>query len=63
MQSNGGRADNGNRLLSAESISTMHTPAEPGGYAFGWDTDGPAEAPTAHLLLNRRESTQTPMLS
>ena len=46
MQSSGGRAGNGNRLLSAESIATMHTPAEPGGYALGWDTDGPTQDPT-----------------
>ncbi len=41
MQNSGGESTNGEQLLSAAGIETMHTPSEPGGYALGWDTDGP----------------------
>ena len=27
-------------------MTEMHTPSTPGGYALGWDTYGPAAAPT-----------------
>lgn len=46
MQNNGGVAANGKRVVSAKSIEEMHTPSEPGGYALGWDTDGPKKDPT-----------------
>lgn len=46
MQNNGGVAANGARVVSAGSIEEMHAPSEPGGYALGWDTDGPKQGPT-----------------
>ena len=46
MQNSGGETTGGERLLSADGIETMHTPSEPGGYALGWDTDGPTHDPT-----------------
>lgn len=46
MQNNGGVAAKGKRVVSAKSIEEMHTPSEPGGYALGWDTDGPQKDPT-----------------
>lgn len=46
MQNNNGRAANGTRLLSPSGVAELHTSAEPGGYALGWDTDGPAAHPT-----------------
>lgn len=46
MQNSDGRAVDGTRLLSTEGLAIMHSPAEPGGYALGWDTDGPSEDPT-----------------
>ena len=46
MQNSGGETTSGEQLLSAEGIETMHTPSEPGGYALGWDTDGPTDDPT-----------------
>ena len=46
MHNNGGESTDGERLLSAAGIETMHTSSEPGGYALGWDTDGPVDDPT-----------------
>lgn len=46
MQNNGGVEPNGARLVSARGIEEMHAPSEPGGYALGWDTDGPKQGPT-----------------
>ena len=46
VQANGGRTADGTRLVSERSMTEMHTPSAPGGYALGWDTDGPAAAPT-----------------
>lgn len=46
MQNNSGKGANGARIVSARGITEMHTSSEPGGYALGWDTDGPAERPT-----------------
>jgi CubicO group peptidase (beta-lactamase class C family) len=46
MQNSGGETPDGEQLLSAEGIETMHTQSEPGGYALGWDTDGPTDDPT-----------------
>ena len=45
-QGNGGVGTNGARIASAATIARTHTPSEPGGYALGWDTDGPLEHPT-----------------
>ena len=46
IQANGGRTADGTSLVSERSMTEMHTPSAPGGYALGWDTDGPAAAPT-----------------
>ena len=46
VQANGGRTAEGTRLVSERSMTEMHTPSAPSGYALGWDTDGPAAAPT-----------------
>ena len=46
VQANGGRTADGTRLVSERSMTEMHTPSAPGGYALGWDTEGPAAAPT-----------------
>lgn len=45
-QNNGGVGANGARVLSAAGVTQLHTPSEAGGYALGWDTDGPTEHPT-----------------
>ena len=46
VQANGGRAADGTRLVSERSLKEMHAASGPSGYALGWDTDGPAGAPT-----------------
>jgi CubicO group peptidase (beta-lactamase class C family) len=46
LHTNGGRAANGTRLVSERSLKEIHTASGPSGYALGWDTDGPAAAPT-----------------
>ena len=46
VHANGGRTADGARLVSEASMTAMHIPSAPGGYALGWDTDGPATAPT-----------------
>ena len=46
VHGNGGRAADGTRLVSEHSLKEMHTASAPNGYALGWDTDGPAGAPT-----------------
>src|SRR5262249_5116395 len=47
VQTNRGRAADGTRVLSDASLTEQHTPgAHTNGYALGWDTDGPAGAPT-----------------
>ena len=46
VQANSGRTAQGTRLVSERSMTEMHTPSTPGGYALGWDTYGPAAAPT-----------------
>ena len=46
VQANGGRTADGTRLVSERSMTELHTPSAPSGYALGWDTDGPAAAPT-----------------
>ena len=46
VQTNGGRTADGTSLVSERSMTEMQTPRTPGGYALGWDTDGPAAAPT-----------------
>lgn len=48
VQTNYGRAPDGTRLLSAGGLTEMHTSSAVGdvGYALGWDTNGPATAPT-----------------
>jgi CubicO group peptidase (beta-lactamase class C family) len=48
VQANGGRTADEVRLVSERSMTEMHTPSARSGYALGWDTDGPAAAPT-HL--------------
>ena len=42
------RAADGTRLVSGEGMRLLHTPSarQGGGYALGWDTDGPLAAPT-----------------
>lgn len=47
LQSNGGRAANGTRIVSRESVELMHRPQSPGGsdYGFGWYTAESAEGP------------------
>jgi hypothetical protein len=32
--------------VSEHSLTELHTASAPSGYALGWDTDGPADAPT-----------------
>jgi len=48
VNANGGQTADGARLVSREGMRRLHTPSAPqgGGYALGWDTDGPLEAPT-----------------
>lgn len=47
VHSNNGRATDDTRLLTRRSLTEMHTAgAVGGGYALGWDTDGPSAAPT-----------------
>jgi CubicO group peptidase (beta-lactamase class C family) len=46
VQANGGRTADGTSLVSERSMTEMHTPSARSGYALGWDTDGPAAAPT-----------------
>ena len=46
VQTNDGRTADGIRLVSERSMTELHTPSAPNGYALGWDTDGPAAAPT-----------------
>jgi hypothetical protein len=48
VQTNNGRAPDGTRILSGRSLTEMHTASAVGdvGYALGWDTNGPATAPT-----------------
>jgi CubicO group peptidase (beta-lactamase class C family) len=45
VHANGGRTADGTSLVSARSMTEMHTPSPRSGYALGWDTDGPAAAP------------------
>jgi CubicO group peptidase (beta-lactamase class C family) len=49
IHANGGRTADGTRLVSERSMTEMHTPSARSGYALGWDTDGPAAAPTRLL--------------
>jgi hypothetical protein len=46
VHANGGRAADGARVVSEHSLRELHTASAPSGYALGWDTDGPADAPT-----------------
>jgi CubicO group peptidase (beta-lactamase class C family) len=46
VHANGGRTADGTHLVSERSMTELHTPSERSGYALGWDTDGPAAAPT-----------------
>jgi hypothetical protein len=46
VHANGGRAADGTRVVSEHSLTELHTASAPSGYALGWDTDGPASAPT-----------------
>lgn len=46
VQTNHGRAADGTPVLSDHSLTEQHIPgADTHGYALGWDTDGPADAP------------------
>lgn len=46
VQTNQGRAADGTRVVSDRSLAEQHTPgAQTHGYALGWDTDGPLDAP------------------
>jgi hypothetical protein len=47
VHADGGQAANGTRLVSAEGMRLLHTPSAPQvGYALGWATHGPSDAPT-----------------
>ena len=48
VNANGGQSADGTRLVSREGMRLLHTPSarQGGGYALGWDTDGPLAAPT-----------------
>jgi hypothetical protein len=47
VHANGGQAADGSRVVSGRAMQVLHTPSAPKtGYALGWDTDGPTEAPT-----------------
>ena len=46
VHTNGGRAVDGTRLVFERSLKEIHAASAPNGYALGWDTDGPAGAPT-----------------
>jgi EmrB/QacA subfamily drug resistance transporter len=47
VQTNHGRAADGTRVISDRSLTEQHTAGSVGnGYALGWDTDGPVDAPT-----------------
>lgn len=43
MLSRSGVGLDGTQVLSAAGVRALHTPSAPGGYALGWDTDGPPE--------------------
>ena len=47
MQTNHGRAVDGTQVISDRSLTEQHTAGPTAhSYALGWDTDGPAGAPT-----------------
>ena len=46
VQTNPGRASDGTRLLTGRPDREQTASAVDVGYALGWDTDGPAGAPT-----------------
>lgn len=46
LNANGGRTADGVSLVSPSSFAEWHTAQVDNGYALGWDTDGPAAAPT-----------------
>ena len=48
VNTTGGQTADGTRLVSREGMRLLHTPSarQGGGYALGWDTDGPLGAPT-----------------
>ena len=46
VHANDGRAADGARLVSEGGVTEMHTGRAPIGYALGWDTKGPVDAPT-----------------
>jgi CubicO group peptidase (beta-lactamase class C family) len=47
VQTNHGRSADGTSVLSDHSLAVQHAPgAGTHGYALGWDSDGPADAPT-----------------
>lgn len=46
VHANDGRAADGARLVTEGGVTEMHTGRAPVGYALGWDTEGPVDAPT-----------------
>ena len=48
VNTTGGQSADGTRLVSDLGMRLLHTPSarQGGGYALGWDTDGPLAAPT-----------------
>ena len=47
VHANDGQATDGTRVISRDGMRLLHTPSAPKvGYALGWATHGPAEAPT-----------------
>jgi CubicO group peptidase (beta-lactamase class C family) len=47
VHANSGRTADGTRLVSAHAMRLLHSPSAPdSGYALGWDTQGPTDAPT-----------------
>lgn len=46
IQGNRGVSQDGTRVVSRLSTEEMHAASAPGGYALGWETHGPPNAPT-----------------
>ena len=46
VHAGGGQAADGARLVSERATTEMHTGRPPVGYALGWGTEGPVDAPT-----------------
>lgn len=46
IHTNRGRSEDGTHVISDSGLTELHSASAPGGYALGWDTDGPERSPT-----------------